>query len=250
MRVPAGEEDIRDARAFDRLERMLALPLAGKAAEQDQGGRLVESCPGRGEGLDQQRQPLDLGEAADVERGPCRRAREIGAPRRRRSRAARPSPALRPLDQVRRQCAPRSIARGPKAGRSRSGRATKRSGSRSSRGWRPRPPGLLTTIRVAARRPSRRAARPRWSAWPNPPAIPRRCARASAARSHGCGRSPACRANPRGRFVQRRQVVEVEEVGRAALAARARASRHRPGARRRSSPSLAITGSSAPGRSS
>ena len=41
--VPAGKEDAGTAKPLDRLDRVLPLPLPGVPAEQDQGGRLVES---------------------------------------------------------------------------------------------------------------------------------------------------------------------------------------------------------------
>ena len=44
--VPAGEEDVGDAEALDRLDRVLALPLAGVAADQDQGRRGRRSAGG------------------------------------------------------------------------------------------------------------------------------------------------------------------------------------------------------------
>ncbi len=55
VRVPAGEEDPGAVEPLDRLDRVLPLPLAGVAAEQDQGGGLVEASPGLRVGLDQQR---------------------------------------------------------------------------------------------------------------------------------------------------------------------------------------------------
>ena len=65
--VPAGEEDVAYAETLDRLDRVLALPLAGVAAEENQGGGRREGIACLSEGLDQQSQPLHLGEAAAVE---------------------------------------------------------------------------------------------------------------------------------------------------------------------------------------
>src|SRR6187401_3479709 len=58
--LPAGEEDVAGAGPGDRLAGMLALPLAGMAADEDERDGLLELRLGAGEGLDQQRQPLDL----------------------------------------------------------------------------------------------------------------------------------------------------------------------------------------------
>ena len=66
VRVPAGEEDVRAAEALDRVDRMLALPLAGVAADQDQRSGFAKAGVGPREGLDQQRQALDLAEAAKL----------------------------------------------------------------------------------------------------------------------------------------------------------------------------------------
>ena len=43
--VPAGEEDAGHSQALDRLDRVLALPFARVAAEEDERGRLVELDP-------------------------------------------------------------------------------------------------------------------------------------------------------------------------------------------------------------
>ena len=39
MVVPAGQEDVASAGAADRLQRVLALPLAGKPSTSTSGGR-------------------------------------------------------------------------------------------------------------------------------------------------------------------------------------------------------------------
>ena len=100
MGVPAGEEDVAQPEALDRLDRVLALPLAGIAAEQDEGGAVREAPARPRVGLDQQRQALDLGEAARVEQHRSVQRLEIGL---RVGDASRPRPgppALRTLDQV------------------------------------------------------------------------------------------------------------------------------------------------------
>jgi hypothetical protein len=53
--VPAGQEDVLRAGARDRVERVLALPLAGEAAEQHERRPGGEAGPGALVGLDQQR---------------------------------------------------------------------------------------------------------------------------------------------------------------------------------------------------
>src|SRR6266540_2331870 len=64
---PAGKEDVAGVEPADRLDRMLALPLARVAADQNE--RHVAPEPGLGVlvRLDQQGQPLDGCEAAQVE---------------------------------------------------------------------------------------------------------------------------------------------------------------------------------------
>ena len=52
VRVPAGEEDVRAAEARDRIKRMLALPLAGVATDQDQCGGFAKTGAGPRKGLD------------------------------------------------------------------------------------------------------------------------------------------------------------------------------------------------------
>ena len=65
--VPACEHDARDPEPLDRVGGVLALPLAGMAADEDQGGGLRHPRARVGERLEQQAQALDLGEAPDVE---------------------------------------------------------------------------------------------------------------------------------------------------------------------------------------
>ena len=93
--VPAGEEDAGHPEALDGLDRVLALPLAWVAAEKDERGRLVELDPGLRVGLDQEREALDLGEAAAVDEGRALERVEIRLLVARRCRAALPgaSPA-------------------------------------------------------------------------------------------------------------------------------------------------------------
>jgi hypothetical protein len=69
VRTPAGEEDVRDAEPADRLERMLALPLARVAADEDERAEPPECGLRTRVGADQERQPLDRREAAEVEEG-------------------------------------------------------------------------------------------------------------------------------------------------------------------------------------
>jgi hypothetical protein len=65
--VPAGEEDVLHPDAPDRLERMLALPLAREAADEHERRAAREAGPRAGIRLHEQRHALDLGEAADVQ---------------------------------------------------------------------------------------------------------------------------------------------------------------------------------------
>jgi hypothetical protein len=65
--VPAGEEDVLRARALDRLERVLALPLPREAADEHERRPAGRIAAGPGVRLDQQADALDLGVAADVE---------------------------------------------------------------------------------------------------------------------------------------------------------------------------------------
>ena len=67
MVVPAGEVDVLRADARDRVLRVLALPLAREAADEHERRAAAEAGAGALVGLDQQRDALDLGEAADVE---------------------------------------------------------------------------------------------------------------------------------------------------------------------------------------
>ena len=79
--VPAGEEDVARARGGDRVGGMLALPLAGIAAEQDQRrvGRQPAFALGARPRADQQPDALDRGEAADADRhGAARQRRDLG----------------------------------------------------------------------------------------------------------------------------------------------------------------------------
>jgi len=68
--APAGEEDVAGTLGSElahHLERVGPLPLAGIAAEDHERGAPVEALGGDGVCADQQWNPLDLGEAADVE---------------------------------------------------------------------------------------------------------------------------------------------------------------------------------------
>ena len=67
MLVPAGQMNVARARARDGLVGVLALELVGEAADEHQRRALGEALTGLAVGLDQQRDPLDAGEAPDVE---------------------------------------------------------------------------------------------------------------------------------------------------------------------------------------
>ena len=197
--VPAGEQRAGEPEALDRVGGVLALPLARVAADQDERGGLGHPRARLGERLEQQPEPLDLGEAADVEHRSGR-----GRARRARPRRSGRSPGRRPAAS--RAARRRARAARPRGGRPSSGRKTSgskpfghadeprpaRAPSRSAA--RSRPPGA-TTMR------SRRAAHARSRARPRPAVGPARAGRArspraSAARSRAGARRPARRARP------------------------------------------------------
>ena len=61
------EEDAAHAESGDRVGRVLFLPLARMAADDHEAGGRPRAVAGPREGLDEQREPLDRGEAADGE---------------------------------------------------------------------------------------------------------------------------------------------------------------------------------------
>src|SRR5713226_8800399 len=65
--VPASQEHVAGSQALDRVERVLALPLAGEATQQDQGGRDREGGLRPAVGADQQAQALHRGETPHVQ---------------------------------------------------------------------------------------------------------------------------------------------------------------------------------------
>lgn len=67
MVVPPGQEDVAGARPLNGLEGVLALPFAGVAAEEYERRGCGEALLRTGEGLDEQGDALDRGEAAHVE---------------------------------------------------------------------------------------------------------------------------------------------------------------------------------------
>ena len=100
VRTPAGEEDVRDADLSDRLERMLAFPFAGVTADEDERAGPLGCGLGAGVGADQERQPLDGREAAEVEEDRLRReGGELLVPIRDGARPPLFVPALWVLDE-------------------------------------------------------------------------------------------------------------------------------------------------------
>ena len=102
-------EDLSGADLSDRLERMLALPLPRVAPDENERARALETGLRAGVGADQERQPLDGGKAAKVEKDRLRgEGKKLLLPVGNAPRPPALVPALRLLDQP---AAPEGTAR-------------------------------------------------------------------------------------------------------------------------------------------
>ncbi len=232
--MPAGEQHALEPEPVDRLGRVLALPLAGVAADEDQRGRRRHPLARLGERLEQQRQALDLREAADVDdHRPAAERVQLGLPVADAAGLLAGPPAARLLDEH----APPDRAAVDLDGRNVSGSKPLGSGLKrsestpSSRTARSRLPGA-TTIR------SQRAAHVHSRCAQAAPCAQRpgraRSPRASSARCRAGGRRPGRPA----RRARRRRSAASDGAGGARRRARPRprpapAPRPRPGPRRR-----------------
>ena len=206
----------------------------GKPPRMTSGARRAKRGRGRGVGLDQQRQALDRGEAADVEedRAVAGEAAQIApphsgpsrAPHRAPSRAARGRGAgarIQPVDVARAEDRPGRS----RWGRRRSGRGRCRALSGAGRRACARATisrsQRCAQCRIRSRQASRCGQRPGWL-------LEHQQLRAVQVADHRDIRRDAL-----GGGVERRQVVEVQDVVPAAPASGAPAPRRRPGARRR-----------------